>query len=343
MANFTPSNLVKGQAIFNDQFMSGEWRAPDSAAITTANTGAKANPSLAGLRSREDRAVDAYFPIRQASTNGTGRAHNHTGNRGDSLDEEITWSTFAESFSISKKMADNNVYDFSQMFAATQKNSLFNLINRVDSWFVSNLISNKTQVNAGGGRGVFDGTADDYQVAAAEQDLFYENVKAMMEQNLYRGNITGIIDSRANVLARNVGNQGTGNQSNLGYQLQGFDQLATTTRSILDVPATYTESGIFFETGLVGVVPRIPVQNRKALDPERAMSYNGDSGSISIPELGMDIAVHAYTERADTSSSNGDTQDEVMQYELSVDVGFVPAPLSNTNETVIFSAGVLAP
>jgi hypothetical protein len=345
MSNFTPSNLVKGQTKFNQQFLSGEWRAPDSAGIMTANTGAKANPMIASLRGREDRPVSAYLPVRQAATNGTGRVYNHTGNNGDSQEAPITWTEFSETFSISRKLADNNVFDFSEMFASEQLNAIYNLVNRIDAWFVNQCLADKTQVNVGGGQGNFNGGNNNYEVAQADRALFYENVKAMMQQNLYQKNLTAIVDSRANVLAREVGNQGTGNAVNTQYQLLGYDNVAASTRTILDVPTTYTESGIFFETGSVGLVPWIPPLNRKALDPEKAMSRNGDYGQVSIPNLGMDFAVSAYTERADTSANNGSAQDDLMQYELSIDLGFVPTPLSDfrgADDSVIYTAGVLA-
>lgn len=345
MANFVPSDLVAGQAIFTEKFQSGEWRMPDSAALTTAVSGGIANPALAGLRTREDRAVNAYFPIRQAAINDTARAHDHTGARGDSLAESITWTTYAEPFSISIKQADNNVFNFAEMFASTQKNALFNLLNRVDAAFVANLIANKSQIGVDGGNGDFDqGVSNDYIVASADQDYFFENTKAFMEQNLYRGQLTAIVDSRANVLARRVSNQGGANSENLQYQMVGYDTVAASTRTILDVPTTYTESGIFFETGLVGAIPWVPLQNRKGLDPEKAMSYVGDYGQISMPNMaGMNVAIHSYGQRADGSASGGYTQDVVLEFELSIDMGFVQAPLSTfrgANDSVVFTAGV---
>lgn len=344
MANFTPSNLVDGQARFNERYMSGEWRMPDNAAIGVADTSAKANPMLAMLRTREDRAVNAYFPIRQAAIDGTARAHDHTGARGDSQAESITWTTFQEPFSISIKQADNNIYDFAEMYASSLDNSVKNIIDRVDDWFVGQLLADKTQVNVGGGNGTFNGGNFNYEVSAANRDFFYENVKAMMQQNLYRRDLTAIVDSRGNVLARKVGNQGTGNQQNEAYQLEGYREIVASTRQILDVPGTYSESGIFFETGLVGIVPWIPVQNRKNLDPMRAMSFNGDYGQINVPGLNFPLAIHSYGQRADNTALNGQTQDVTIEIEVSVDLGYVSAPLSDfrgANDSVVYTAGVL--
>lgn len=343
MANYTPSNLVAGQALFNEKFLSGEWRLPDFAAIKTAELGEIANPSLAELRKREDRTINAYFPIRQAAVNGTARAHNHTGARGDSLAQAVTWSTLQETFSISLKQNDNNVIPFEQNYAASLRNAIYNLLDRADAAFVTALLADKSQYGVDGGNGTFNETPDDYQLDATYKDYFYQEVKAFMEQNLYKGRLIGIVDSKAKVLADKNVSQGNSNATNLQFQFMGYEDIVGTTRSILS-SGTYQASGIFFEPGLVANIPWIPPVNRKPLDPEKAMSYNGDMGSISVPELGVDFAVHAYSVRADASSSNGSAQDLVMYFEVSIDFGYVSAPLSTfrgSNDSVVYTAGVL--
>lgn len=341
MANFTPSALVAGQAIFNEKFLSGEWRMPDTAAVKTSELGGIANPALNDLRTREDRTVNAYFPIRQAAIGGTARAHNHTGARGDSAKEEISWTTLSEPFSISIKQADNNVFSFEEMYASSLKNAVFNLMNRIDAYFVTQLIADKTQVNAGGGNGTFDATADDYQVSNTDQANWFQNVKAMMEHNLYRGNLIGVLDSSAYVLAQDKAAQGANNGVNTAFQFMGYESLVATTRTLLST-TTYTESGLFFEPGLVASLPWIPVQNRKSLDPVLATTFNGDYGSFQVPEFpGVDFAIHSYAAKADNSSAGGYTQDLTIYVEISVDWGYVSAPISVTNESPVFSSGVL--
>jgi len=345
MANFTPSALVAGQAKFNEKFLSGEWRMPDTAAVKTSELGGVANPSLNDIRTREDRTVNAYFPIRQAAIDGTARSHNHTGAAGDSLAETISWTTLSETFSISIKQADNNVFSFEEMYAASLKNAVFNLLDRIDAYFVTQLIADKTQYNAGGGNGTFDATADDYQLGNASRSNWFQNIKAMMEFNLYRGNLIGILDSPAYVLAQDKAAQGDNNGVNTAFQFMGFDALVPTTRTLLDITNTYTESGLFFEPGLVASLPWIPKQNRKALDPVLATSYNGDYGSFQVPEFpGVDFAIHSYAQRADGSSVGGYTQDLTIEVEISVDWGYVSAPLSTfrgSNDSVVYSSGVL--
>lgn len=339
MANFTPSNLVAAQALFTERFQQGEWRLPDSVALASAVKGGVVNPEFDAIRTREDRATYAYFPIRQAATNGTARAHNHSGARGDSIQETISWSTFSEPFSVSLKQGDNNVFSMMEMLAAAQRNAAYNLLARLDAAFVAALVADKTQVNSGGGNGTFNATADVYEIPALEKDFFFQNAKATMEYNLFNGQLFGVIDDKAKILAQRLGAQGAANGVNSQFQFAGMD-LFPTTRTVLGT--SYIGSGIFFEAGLVGYIPWIPKQNRKSLDPALALSYNGDWGQITIPGIPVPLAIHSYAERADNSSANGYTQDLTIQMELSVDMAYVSAPLSTlrgANDSVVYAVG----
>jgi hypothetical protein len=113
--------LVAGQALFTEKMQSAEWRLPDMSAVKTAQVGMVANPSLADLRTSALRSVTAKFPIRQAAINGVVRVAEHTGARGDSASETISWSKFVEPFSISMTQADNNVMTWAQQYAASKR------------------------------------------------------------------------------------------------------------------------------------------------------------------------------------------------------------------------------
>jgi hypothetical protein len=343
MAYYASSALLAGQSLFNENIQAkGEWRLPDIAAFQVANKGMLANPSLGELRTREDRAVHAYMPIRQAATNGVARAHAHTGAAGDSIDETITWSTFSEPFSISIKQADNNVINWPAMYAATLRNAVLNLMSRADAWFVAAAVADKTQYNAGGGNGAFNASPDNYEVPASEADYLFQNAKATLEFNLYNGQMIAVMDSKAKVRWDRLLANGANNALNLqAVNMGGIIGLGTT-RSILGTD--YAGSLLMWENGLVGVIPWIPKQNRKPLNPDKAMEYNGDYGMFAVPELGIEIALHEYAVRADGSMVGGYTQDVILYGEVSIDLGYVSAPLStfrSANDSVVYSIGQL--
>lgn len=337
MAYFVPSALLAGQTKFNEKFLSGEWRMPDSVALRAASLAEVANPMLMDVRTRDDRTVNAYFPIRQSATTGTARAAAHTGARGDSTYEALSWSTYSEPFSISIKQADNNVFSFAEMFAATQRNALINLVARLDAAFVAAAVADKSGVNGGGGLGTFNGTDDVYENPLAEENYFFQNIKDSMWMNNYRGELVVIADSRAYSLAQRLRAQGSANATNFGFQFDGMSVLGTT-RTVLGTG--YNGSAVAFENGLVAVVPWIPKQNRKPLDPEKAMTYIGDYGQIFIPELpNVPFAIHAYSSRADNGSYGGYTQDVTMYFEISIDLAYVSAPLSTSTASPVLAFG----
>jgi len=341
MANFATSALVNGQAEFTTNMLKAEWRMPDVAAFQVANKGAIANPMLNDLRTKEERTVLAYFPVRGADGSATARGYAHTGNRGDSLSEALAWTTFTETFSISIKQADNNVFSWATLYAATKRARLLALLNRIDAWFVAALLADKTQVNEGGGDGSFNAVTHNYDVLAADKDYFFQQAKSSLEYNNFSSDLIGVLDDKAKTNMQKLSAQGSANATNFGFQFSGMN-LVPTTRTLLGT--SFDGSGLFFENGMVAVIPWIPKQNRKSINPTLAMSYNGDSGSEMLPELGIQIAVHGYASRADTSASQGDAQDLLYQEELSVDIGYVSAPLGTrrgSSDSPIYSIAQL--
>lgn len=353
MANFTPSNLVKGQALFNQRYKAQEWRLPDTAALSVAYIGEKANPMLADLRKREDRSVSAYFPTRKAKASASARAYNHTGTRGDSLEVAVTWTSAVDTFSISLKQNDNNVISWEENYAAQLQNSVFNVLSTQDTNFVTALEADRTQVNVGGVNGTFHATDYVMEITSTASDFFYQNLMANMRQNLYKGQLTVIVDSLAGIEAMRQANQGTGNATNLGFQFMNMNIVQSTSAILDGLTNIYNGAALAFPMDAAGVVFWIPKQNRKPLDPVQALSYNGDFGSINVPvyddkgsvKYNVPLAIHSYAERADASASNGSAQDLVIQVEVSLDMAYVAAPLSTyrgSNDSVIYGFGQLS-
>lgn len=352
MANYTPSNLVKAQAVFNQKYTSAEYRIPDTAALSVAYQGEKANPMLSEIRKREDRLVSAYFPIRKAKSAATERLFNHNGTRGDSLEVPVTWATSIDTFSISSKQNDNNILSFEDNWAAQMQNSIFNILSDVETKFLANLQADRTQVNEGGVNGTFDGVDNVMEIDLADKDYFFQNVRANMNQNLYKGQLVAVVDSLSGIQAgRNI-QQGAGNSTNLGWQFDNMTMTQSTNAILSGLTTTYKGAALVFPMDLAGLVPWIPKQNRKPLDPTKAMSVLGDYGQIEVPVFNADggvaytlpIAIHMYAERADTSAANGSKQDDLIQVELSVDTAYVSAPLSDfrgADDSVVYGFGQL--
>ena len=162
-----------------------------------------------------------------------------------------------------------------------------------------------------------------------------------MKNNLFRNNIMVIADSLAYMNADFASAQGQANATNLGFQFNGMNIAMTTN----DIDTDYSGAALAFSLDTVGIVPWIPVQNRKPLDPVKAMSYVGDFGSITVPiyddkgnvAYSLDFALHSYAQRADASSENGSKQDVELEVEVSLDLAYLSAPLSTYRATGAFA------
>ena len=342
MATFTPSNLVKGQALFLDNYKKGEWRLPDTAVLASMYAGQKANPSLAALRRREDRSVSAYLPIRRDKGVATERIYNHTGDRGDSAEAALTWNSHTETFSISIKQNDNNLISLEENYAAQLNSCIMNLLERHEAAKLAQLIADRTEINKGTIQGAWNSTDYVMEVNAASETKFFQNLRTSMKNNLFRNNIMVIADSLAYMNADFAAAQGVANATNLGFQFNGLNVAMTTS----DIDTDYNGAAIAFSMDTVGIIPWIPKQNRKALNPAQAMSYVGDFGQVTVPVYDdkgnvaytLDFAIHSYATRANASGDNGSKQDVVLQVEVSIDMAYISAPLSDFRATGTFAA-----
>jgi hypothetical protein len=355
MANFTPTNLLQAISKVSERYLSGEWRTPNTAALSTAYLGEKTMPSLSELRTREDRATYYDFPIRKADAGATERLYNHSGGRTDSLRTQLTWQTFVDTFSISEKQLDNNTMSFDEAFAYGVKNCVYNNLNKADIWYIAQLLANATQINYGGIRGTFNVTDDVMEINADQKDYWKEQIEANMNNNDFMSELLIIADSLSHAdMVRSL-NQGNANATNLAYQF-GSGSLVKTSRTLY---SGYNGSAIAVPMDLAGVFPWIPKQNRKPLDENKAMSYNGDQGVIQVPVLDdkgnvaytVDAGIHMYAQRADTSASNGSKQDRAIFVEISWDMAFLAAPVSSFRavdtwagkaDSVVYGYGLLS-
>jgi hypothetical protein len=338
MANLTPTNLLAAIARVTEKYTKAEFRMPDTAALATAYIGEKTEPSLAAMRTREDRATNYDFPIRKADGALTERLALHTGTRTDSLRTALTWESFVDAFSISMKQLDNNTISFEDAFAKGVQSCVMNNLKKSDDWFIAQLLADKTQINVNGVRADWDAVNYDLKLYANQQDYWKEQVEANMGNNEYSGELMIIADSLAHIDMTRSLNQGVGNSVNLGYQFGG-GSIVKTSKSIL---AGFNGSAIAFPMDHAGVFQWIPKQNRKPLDRAKAIgSEVGDFGSISIPVVdakgnvvySIDAAISMYAKRADTSSANGNKQDVLYQIEISWDMAYMSAPLSSFRAT----------
>lgn len=295
-------------------------------------------PGHEELRKREDRAIEANILARSKRSTTTSRTHNHTGNRGDSFVLPLTWTTFVDKFSISLKQMDNNIFGFTETLSQQLLNASLNLNEAIETFMIDYLFANRTQINNATVGGSFNAANDAFEVAAADKNRFYQFAKAMMRQNNFPGALDVIASPLTYVDGEFYASQGSGNNTNTGFQFTGLNIAESTELEDSNYPGGIS---LMMPAGQFAMLPWIPKQNREGWGDYN--SYVGGFGSLQDPlGTGMTFALHIYADRADTSASNGNTQDVVLQAEMSIDIAPALSPLSTATETIVYEVAQLS-
>lgn len=354
MANFVASNLVAAQAKFIQKFTDPEIRRKQNPALALALKNLSATiPGHQELRKREDRTVNAYLFKKISPGSGTARAARPSGTKGDSLQVGLTWQSVVETFAISMKQADNNVFAYQEMLMNQMMQAALNIHSRLGTIFLNYLYTNRNQLltipySGATVQGVgVDGTNFDYTIAGNDENYFFQRLKNVMTQLNHTGSLDIIADPIKFMSAQKLRAQGTQNATNFTFQFDGSN-IWETTETFDTANTTANGTAIAMPEGTFAALPWIPKQNRMGYGDYE--SYTGGYGTFADP-LGMMIteldaggnqisvpltyAIYAYTQASDDNANNGYTQDQVTTFEVSIDVAPTLAPLSGSNESVV--------
>jgi len=339
MANFDVSNLLTAQTMVSDKYKSPEMRMKPAPAfgLLTGNS----NFLVVGaetLRTRDDRPIEAHLLARTKRSSGSGRTHNHTGTIDDSQKVTLTWTTKSDKFAISLKLLDKSVFDFNTVLANKLEQACMNILEDKETEAIAYLVAQRATQQPTIKGGAFNAANDAVEITASNAVTFYQRVKSIMRQNYFGGQLDIIADSLLQIAAENLAAQGAGNATNSAFQFAGL----TIAESVELGDANYANGLVLaMPQGSVGALNWIPKQNRQGYGDYN--SYNGGYGVFRF--MGYSFAIHAYAERADTSATNGDTQDVLMQFELSLDSSYNKSPLNyttNRSDSVIVQFGQLS-
>jgi hypothetical protein len=341
MANYTSSALLAAQTTFIPKFAAPEVRRKQDPALMLAlkNT----NVTIIGhqeLRKKDNRPVKAYIKTKRAASNATAKAHNHTGTKADSAEVTLNWVKFVEPFTIYLKQGQSNVIQYAEQLAHEMMESARNLHSRAGTAALAYLQSNRCQLAAPatGGAGVWNGVNYALEVAKADEKLFFQNIASFMRKQNYRGMLDVIADSTMYRKAEFANNQGAGNDNNLSFQFRDMN-IAETTE---EIDANYVNGSalIMPEGAFAGLPWNDPVNLAGKGDYDSTL---GGYGTVLDPlGSGLLFDFHAYTDRADGSGQGGGVQDEVLEAEMSLVIGWVAPPITTANESVIYEAAQMA-
>lgn len=338
MANYADALLAKAQAKIQGNFGEPEKRVKTNGSFTPFARNTRFTlPEIEALRVAKDRPVEVNFLTRSKRTVTNARTHNHAGTQGDSAKVTLPWETYADVASTSIKLSENLIYTNAEVVANEIENMLKNIAIAVHADSLAFLDTNKTGVNDAIANGTFNGTNDVFEILAADKDFYFQYLESMLMQNYYQGNFDAIVDPKKYAQAVYLGNQGVGNATNFGYQLQN----AMINQAVGLADANYANGiGYVIPEGTIGAVDWTEPKNRQGYGDIE--SFVGGFRTIRNPYLNnMVCNLHAYMTRADNSGNGGSTQDVVINWEISADVALVKAPINVADETTIFAGGQL--
>lgn len=338
MAYYTSSNLVAAQAKLINAFANSElkFRDPRVFRLFLQNTEIMF-PDYKALRTREDRTVTAYYKKRSSRSLGTGRSHNHTGNRGDSGALTPSWTTYKDVFSHSLKQGNNNVFTLDEMKLNDLYNSLINHVEGHEVTAAAYLFAQRSGSNTATVDGNFNTVTDTYEIPVDGTTTFgaYNNrasqiTKIVMEINKWSGSFTIVCDSIAFAKFQAQAAQGSTNATNLSFNFMGVEFIHSVDLYALAASLSYTDGyWIAVPAGTIGCLPHIPKENQGAGTDTKMQNY----ASIMNPIDGQTYAIHEYATVGDTTAAGGYTQDEISQIEVSIDLAFEHAPVSGVAES----------
>jgi hypothetical protein len=336
MANYVPANLKTAQAKLLGKFQSSELRFRNPATfLEFVRQSAIMFPNYSELRTREDRVVETNFKARTSRALGTGgRTFNHTGVKGDSAILTPSWTSYDDKFNMSLKQADNSIYSAQEQFENEIENVIANFAGGLEDAAVNYAFNNRSQVNGDTTEGTFNGTDFVYEIdEATKGGRAVQITKSVMDNLAYRMGLVVFCDTIAFNKFEELAAQGAQNSTNFSFQFNGVRFVKSLGLGSLfgGLASAYSKgSWVVCEEGSLASLPWIPKQN-----VEGTSTKEQDYGSILNPIDNLNYAIHSYSQRANDVANNGYTQDEVTQYEISIDIALSHAPLTTANETVL--------
>lgn len=345
MADFTASALLAFQSKINKKYNAAELRELQNPILRQALSYSDlVVANVAAIKQSDKRTVYGYYLKKTNAVNGTARVSAPTGTQGDSGQITLPWVTFSETLGINMQVGMDNIFDTMTLLDHMIMDKQRILRERIGTYIVTQLHANRTltaPTTVAARNMTWNAANFAFENDAAQLNFFYENAASIMRQNKYYDKFDVVADPIIAKQARFNQFQGAGNSQNLAYQFQSYNPNGIMEHSTLgnEVATPYANGvGIVLPMASFSVIPWIPKINRDGFGDYE--SFNGGFGTL--PDGAgqpLTYAVRGWAQKADTSAAGGTVQDIHMDLELSVDISFNVAPISNAGETAIYEFG----
>lgn len=205
---------------------------------------------LEQIRKASSQTEKIYTFVKEAAGDGTARACDGTGD-GATAATTLSWSTLSEEFSLSALDMAQNEYTYEEMFQLRLEQRLLSLYERLDTAVVAALEAAYTEG---------DGTQftkynnasqvalDDYDVSSNRAAFWLNKAKSdAFANDISSDNLRFVGEGGLKQIVSSMGNQGAGNETNLGFQFQGVGFHHT--NRVVNNEGRYA-TGYMFEMGM---------------------------------------------------------------------------------------------
>ncbi len=346
MANYATSVLAKGQAVVTKRNNIPEQRRKMPTVMELALKNQEYSiPDASDLRKSELRPVEIYYFKDVAPGAGTAKAALHTGTYGDTGKVELTYITHVEKIQLPRKIAQNNIITYEQMFNNQYEMKWKNLRTRHDTSALAFLFANRCQLSAAvinaaitsANPGVWEDTNFSLGIDQANKAYFMQKLKSFMAARKYTGELDVVADLQMAAAFEIAMNQGAGNAVNTSFQWGGAN-----------VVSTQDQISSAYDQGSVLAMPAKSLAGLQWNDPLNRKGVNSGENEVGVLTTASDpfgsgavADISMYTQRADTSANTtgGSTQDIVDEWELALTVAYALPPLSTAGDSVVHLVG----
>jgi len=243
-----------------------------------------------------------------------------------------SWTTIEVDFMMAPSEHKGNYLKYQQVFNQRMKTVERTFSEALDTAAYASLEANHTTVNAADGN-PYTVAADSMVVPAADNDLFYNEIPAIMAANdLPADSLNVISSSRMMSLVSEYINQGAGNDKNRAFQFGPFNFFYS---NRITVAANDRDTVFVAPMGSLGFLSYVDEDSKLG-------SKSGDHewSEQLLPRLGFNVGVLVTKDCADLSSLGGGATSASLKenFMFSFDYSFVTAYDSGTLGTSIFKA-----
>jgi len=344
MANYTDSVLGAAKYKLDDMMTKPEFKVKPSAALMAFRNNsnflipASQRESAYNQKASDSQVVTIKTLNKQTTTNASVRAAAHTGSINDSSTVNADYTTYAQKFTWSIKQADKDIFSAAEMLAAQYRSAFIDWHERVETALLASMDTNRSQavVSATPQSGTWDASNYWFGVANGEDDFYFQRIQAFMKEQYYSGGLEVINNMGAAIRLAQIGQQGQGNATNLGWQIPGLNSYTSTGFAN---ESGYDYMSYIFKQGTIGLLDWIPTLNRQGFGN---IFQEGGQYSTMLDPLGsgLTFAVHRYAYAAD-NATQAETQDITIEEEISCDLAPIYAPETTANANPLFKVGLL--